>query len=253
MLRIALIFALGTAFIYLALCAAVLVFQRSMIYFPQIVPPAPRANTIALSMDGAEVLVSTRAHSGKKALLYFGGNAEDVAFSLPELAAAFPEHALYLMHYRGYGGSTGKPTEAALVADALALYEHVHAAHSQIEVVGRSLGSGVAVQLAARRPVARVVLVTPFNSIVDIAAGAFPYLPMRWLMLDRYESWKYAGQITAPTLLIAAQQDEIIPRASTEALLGHFREGVASLHVITGTGHNTISNSPEYLALLRGR
>lgn len=250
--RLALTIVLGAVFIYLALCAAVLVFQRSLIYFPQFVPPAPRGNTITLSVADAEVLVSTRPHTGPRALLYFGGNAEDVTNSLPELATAFPEHALYLMHYRGYGGSTGKPSEAALVADALALFDRVHAAHSHIEVVGRSLGSGVAVQLASQRPVARLVLVTPYNSILELAQAQFFFLPVRWLLLDKFESWKFAGKVTAPTLLIAAQHDEVIPRESTEALLGHFPAGVASLRVLPGAGHNTISASPQYLALLRG-
>jgi len=251
--RSALTIVLGAVLIYLVLCAAVLVFQRSLIYFPQVVSPASGPHVMRLAVDGAELRLSTRPHSGPKALIYFGGNAEDVAYSLPEMAAAFPEHALYLMHYRGYGGSTGKPTEAALVADALALFDHVRARHSQIEVVGRSLGSGVAVQLASQRPVTRLVLVTPYNSILELGQRQFPFLPVRWLMLDTYESWKYAAQIKAPTLLIAAQRDEVIPRASTEALLGHFQPGVASLRMLAGVGHNTISSSPDYVALLGGR
>lgn len=250
--RYALTLILGAAFIYLALCVAILFFQRSMIYFPQMVPPATGANVLHLAVNGAELRVRTRPIRGPKALIYFGGNAEDVAYSLPELAAAFPDHALYLMHYRGYGGSTGKPTEAALVADALALFDQVLTAHSQIAVVGRSLGSGVAVQLASQRPVARLVLVTPYNSILEMAQAQFFFLPVRWLLLDKFESWKFAGKVSAPTLLIAAQHDEVIPRLSTEALLGHFPAGVASLRVIAGAGHNTISNRPEYLALMRG-
>jgi hypothetical protein len=119
-------------------------------------------------------------------------------------------------------------------------------------VVGRSLGSGVAVYLASQRPVARLVLVTPYDSLVDVAARHYPYFPVRWLLLDKFESSKYAKQVTAPTLVIAAEHDEIIPRASTRALVTRFRDGVVSLKIVPGAGHNTISNKPEYISLLKG-
>lgn len=237
---------------YLALCAALFVFQRSLIYYPQPRSVADGAQTITLRTDEPRVLVTARSHDGPKALVYFGGNAEDVSYSLPGLASAFPDHAIYLLHYRGYGGSAGKPSEAALVADALALFDKVHRAHPDIVVVGRSLGSGVAVQLASERAVSRLVLVTPYDSIADLAAGQFPYLPVHWLLQDKFESWKYAQKVVAPTLLIAAEHDEVIPRASSAQLYSRFRSGVASFKVVPGTGHNTISDSPEYLPLLRG-
>lgn len=240
------------AFVYLALCVALFAFQRSMIYFPQ-----PRSSdrgvaTMALLVDGAELVITTRMRSGPDALVYFGGNAEDASYNLPALSAAFPQHAVYLMNYRGYGGSSGKPSEAALFADALALFDRIRSAHQQISVVGRSLGSGVAVYLASQRPVARLVLVTPYDSIQEIAASQFPFFPVRWLLRDKFESWKYAARIDVPTLLVAAENDEVIPRSSTEALLARFGAGVAALKVIAGTGHNTISESPEYIPLLQG-
>ena len=193
-----------------------------------------------------------RQRSGPKALLYFGGNAEDVSYSLPSFSAAFPDHAVYLLHYRGYGGSSGNPSEAALFADALALFDKVHIDHQNIMVVGRSLGSGVAVHLASMRPVTRLILVTPYHSLQELAAQQFPYFPVRWLLLDKFESWRYAERIAIPTLVVAAEHDEVISRASTEALHKHFRTGVAAFKVVAGTSHNTISQSPEYMRLLRG-
>ncbi len=95
------------------------------------------------------------------------------------------------------------------------------------------------------------MLVTPYDSLLDLAARQFPYVPVRWLLRDRFESGRYAAGITAPTLLIAAENDEVIPRSSTDALHARFAAGVASLKVVPGTGHNTISESPEYTALLR--
>lgn len=236
---------------YLGLCGILFINQRNLIYFPQ--PRSINSETmLTLSAEGVQVLVTTRQRNGPKALLYFGGNAEDVSYSLPSLSGAFPDYAIYLLHYRGYGGSSGNPSEAALFADALALFDKVHADHKNIVVVGRSLGSGVAIHLASMRPVARLVLVTPYDSLLEIAVRQFPYFPVRWLLRDKYESWRYAERITVPTLIVAAEHDEVIPRANTEVLYKRFRAGVASFKVVAGAGHNTISENPEYMRLLTG-
>jgi uncharacterized protein len=252
MSRTVLIYAAFIALVYLGLCVVLFTFQRSLIYFPQSGSSVDRTAMITLPVDGGEVLVTAHPRSGPKALLYFGGNAEDVAYSLPSLSAAFPDHAVYLLNYRGYGGSSGSPSESALFADALALYDKIRTNHHEIVVVGRSLGSGVAVYLASQRPVARLVLVTPYDSLQDVAARHYPFFPVRWLLLDKFESSKHAKQVTAPTLVVAAEHDEIIPRASTRALVTRFRDGVATLKVIPGAGHNTISEKPEYISLLKG-
>ncbi len=236
--------------VYAGLCGALFLYQRNLIYFPQPRSPASGATTLAMPVAEGQVLVTVLARSGPNALLYFGGNAEDVSYNLPGLSAAFAAHAIYLMHYRGYGGSSGKPSEAALVADAVALFDRAHAEHARIVVVGRSLGSGVAVQLASQRPVARLVLVTPYDSLQDLAAQQFPYFPVRWLLRDKFESWRYAQQLSVPTLVIAAEHDEVIPRRSTEALYQRFGAGVAAFKLLPGTGHNTISEHPDYWTLL---
>eukprot|EP01030_Chromulinospumella_sphaerica_P018886 gene18886-18761_t len=206
------------AVLYLALCAALFVFQRALIYYPQ-----PRAvdspeTLLTLPVDEAQVLVSVRSHAGPKALIYFGGNAEDVSRSLAEFDRAFPEHALYLLHYRGYGGSSGSPSEEAIARDAMSLFDKVYADHPQVVVVGRSLGSGVAVRLASYRPVAKLLLITPYNSLEELAERQFRWLPVRWLLKDKFESWRYAEHITVSTRLIAAEHDEVIPGASTRRL-----------------------------------
>ena len=156
------------------------------------------------------------------------------------------------MHYRGYAGSSGKPTEEALQSDAEALFDLVHATHREIAVLGRSLGSGVAIRLASRRPVARLVLVTPYDSLEELAAGQFPYVPVAWILRDKFESWRYAPAIRVPTLILMAEQDEVIPAASTRRLATRFNPGVASLTVIPGVGHNSISGNPRYFEILRG-
>lgn len=236
---------------YIGACIALLVFQRSLIYYPQPRAFGNSADTLVLPADGADIVVSVRPHAGPKALIYFGGNAEDVSSSLASFADAFPDHAIYLLHYRGYGGSTGKPSEKVINSDARALFDKVHLDHPDIALVGRSLGSGVAVRLATERPATRMVLVTPYDSIQEIAAKQFPYFPVRWLLFDKFESWRYAPAIRIPVLLLQAEHDEVIPAASTDRLNAAFAKGVATRVVIRGTGHNTISGAPEYLASMR--
>ena len=237
--------------LYGAACIALFAFQRSLIYFPQPSAFDTPSTTLALPVPDAALAVSVRPHAGTKALIYFGGNAEDVSASLSSFSSAVPDHAIYLLHYRGYGGSSGKASEEVLHTDAQALFDKVHEEHPDIAVVGRSLGSGVAIRLASQRPASRLVLVTPYDSIQEIAAHQFPYFPVRWLLTDKFESWRYAPTIRIPTLLLGAEFDEVIPRASTERLNAAFAKGVASLVIIPSAGHNTISNSIQYLDAMR--
>jgi hypothetical protein len=251
MLRSALILAAIAAFIYAALCLALFFAQRSFIYFPQSKSIPDTTPPLVLNIDGERILVSTGTATASDAVIYFGGNAEDVRNSLLTLTTAFPGRAIYAMNYRGYGGSTGKPSETALISDALALFDRVHTDHPKIIVIGRSLGSGVAIHIASKRPVERLVLVTPYDSLLNVAAGQFGFFPLRWLMRDKFESWRYAPKVTAPTELIAAQHDEVIPAASTQALYKYFPPSVATLTTIPGAGHNTIAENPAYIQLLK--
>ena len=96
------------------------------------------------------------------------------------------------------------------------------------------------------------MLVTPYDSLLAIAATRFPFLPASLLLLDRYESSRHAPKVTAPTLVIAAEHDEVIPRASTERLLARFAPGIATLKVIPDADHNSVSDQPEYGPVLGG-
>ena len=236
---------------YAGLCAALFFFQRSLIYHPQPRAVTAPESTLRLAVEGAELVVSVRPQAGPKAIVYFGGNAEDVSQNLAGFSEDFPEHALYLLHYRGYGGSTGSPTEQANHSDAAALFKRVHAQHAEVVVFGRSLGTGVAVRLASQAPAAKLILVTPYDSMVGIAASAYPFAPVRWLLLDRYDSGALAPGIRTPTTIIAAEYDEVIPRASTDQLLARFGPGVATMTVIPGVGHNDLGNKNEYRQRLR--
>jgi uncharacterized protein len=250
-LRLIYIALAGSGTIYLAVCAAMFAFQRSLLYYPQPRMVTAPESTMRLRVPGSQLMVTVRPHAGSKAIIYFGGNAEDVSANLESFSRAFPEYALYLLHYRGYGGSSGSPSEAANHGDALALFQEVHAQRPDIAVIGRSLGSGIAIRLASEAPVSRLLLVTPYNSLEEIAAALYPYLPVRWLLLDRYESWRYAPRIKIPTTIVAAEDDEVIPRASTEKLFARFPAGIASMTVIEGVGHNDIGTASAYLTTLQ--
>lgn len=232
---------------YLGLVAWVYVTQRAQIYFP--VPEMRHAGAEALwvDSDGERIKVWQVARDGPQALIYFGGNAEDVAGNIESFAAAFPGHSLFLVNYRGYGGSTGRPTEAGLRVDALAIFDHVSRVHPDIAVVGRSLGSGVAVALASERAVERLVLVTAYDSLVNVAREYFGWLPVGLLLKDRYESAGLAPRIRAPALIVIAAEDEIISRPRSEALAAAFVPGQARIEVVAGAGHNTLDLSPRYL------
>jgi len=239
---------LSVALVYAALCAYLYFAQRSLIYFPT---PGRSPSAFDLAVDGAVLKVSARQREGPHALIYFGGNAEDVAMNLPEYSRAFPEHALYLLHYRGYGGSSGEPSEAALHADARVLFDYVKARHPRVTLAGRSLGSGVAVRLAASAEVERLLLITPYDSIVNVAGYHYPWLPVKWLLHDRYESVRYAPQVRAPTTILMAEHDRVVPRPLTEALQAAFAPGKSTLHLLSGTDHISVASTTEFFRLLR--
>ena len=126
---------------YADACAAMYAFQRSLLYYAQPSMVTAPELTMMLPVDGAELVITVRAHDGPKANVYFGGTGEDVSKNLASSVKAFPQRARYLMHYGGYGGSTGKPTEKADDADCLALVGKVLAPKSQIAVFGRGAWS----------------------------------------------------------------------------------------------------------------
>jgi pimeloyl-ACP methyl ester carboxylesterase len=224
--------------------------QSSFLYHPT--PRTGSAPTTSFANGDVRLLVSVHIEPGTSAVLYFGGNGEDVSQAMPLLVGAFPKTSIYALHYRGYGGSTGAPSEAGLVADGKLLFDSIRQTRRNVTVIGRSLGSGVAIQLASARPVSRLVLVTPYSSIVDVAAQRFKYVPVQWLLRDKYESWRFAPLVSAPTSVIAAGQDSVIPMQNTLRLLPHFKAGIATLTVIPNTEHNSISESARYVSALRG-
>lgn len=230
---------------YLACGAGLYFAQRSFLYHPQYTRVPADQTDFSLRRDGLTLRGWVVNPGRDRALIYFGGNGDAVQTMRGDYAAMAPDRTVYLLAYRGYGASEGEPTEQGLLGDALALYDEVRGRHSAIAVVGRSLGSGVATWVASQRPVERLVLVTPYDSIARIAQGRFPLFPVSSMMRDPYESFRYAPRVHCPVLVLAAQDDRVIPAASTARLMQSFQPSPA-YRLIEHSGHGDIVNKPEY-------
>ena len=241
----------GAVLIYGALCALLYLLQGRLLYLPPREVTLHGVHSIRLQRDDATLKIWVLHPDAPAALIYFGGNAEDVSANIADFAAAFPDRAVYLVNYRGYAGSSGRPSEAALLSDAVAIFDWVAARHDRIAVVGRSLGSGVAVALAAQRPVEHLVLITPFDSIGNVAADHFSFFPVRWLLRDRYDSLLRIGDVRAPVLVLLAEHDEVVLRARSDALIAAIPPGIGQTLLMRGATHNDISSFPVYWQSLR--
>jgi len=187
-------------------------------------------------------------------VLYFGGNAEEVSWMIEAAQANASGVSWLLMDYRGYGQSAGAPSEKALVEDALALYDHAAKLPGtdpkRIFAFGRSLGSGVAVALAAERPLAGVVLATPFDSLAAVAKRYYWYLPVDWMLKHRFDSAARAPQLKTPLLCIIAERDEVIPAVHAERLFEAWG-GAKRKVVLAEAGHNTTDAHPMFWPAIR--
>ena len=258
-MRILLIAALVLCGLYLVVAGAMFAFQRQFQYFPTTRAPSPAeagfsgATEVALTAaDGTQVqLWHAPAPSGAPTVLYFHGNAGEMADRARRWAAyrAAGLGVAYLS-YRGYGGSDGTPSEAGLHLDADAGYDWLLAqgvAPDRLAVVGESLGTGVAVRLAADRRVGALLLEAPYTSTADVAAAAYPWLPVRLLMLDQYRSIDRIGDVTAPLFVLHGEEDRTIPFALGRALFDA-APGPKEFHPAPGKGHDALF-APETWAL----
>lgn len=223
--------------------------QRELIYYGWTTIADATSTDFELKRPDATLRgwVVNRGHPDP--ILYFGGNAERIEANREAFARLFPGRSVYLVTYRGYGASTGEPSEAAIVSDALALFDDVRRLHpgQRIAVIGRSLGSGVASQLAAQRPVTRLALITPFDSMVGAAKAHYPIFPVDWLLDERYESDKALRTFDAPVLIVHAGRDEVVPEANTLRLVAALPKPPVAVR-IANADHNDISAHPEFVS-----
>jgi hypothetical protein len=241
-----------TVFVAVPLLAFLL--QERLIFYPQPRSDAERQDIRQRFPKGqnvfAEAADGTKLHawhlpgpSGAPLVLYFGGNAEEVSWMLGANEA--PGVSWLLVDYRGYGGSEGSPGEQALVADALLWYDRFSPQAKKIIAFGRSLGSGVAVRLAAERKVDAVILVTPFDSMVEVGKRHYPFLPVSLLLKHRFDSISRAPKMTAPLLCVAAMRDNIIPAEHAKLLFDAWA-GPKRWLPLEEAGHNTVDRHPNY-------
>ena len=226
--------------------------QRKLVYYPGFTRGDAIAADFTLQRpDGAVLRGWADRPDRPRALIYFGGNAETLQAARRQLAASCGGWAAYFVPYRGYGGSDGSPSAAAILPDALALYDEVARSHpgQPVAVIGRSLGSGVAAYVTAHRPVSRLVLVTPFDSLGEVAKHHYPWLPIDLIMRERYDSARWLrGRDLPAVLVIRASEDAVVPAARTDALL---RALPASTRVVDVDGdHGSLSQHPAYEAAL---
>jgi fermentation-respiration switch protein FrsA (DUF1100 family) len=214
---------------YLGFVALLYVAQRAMMYFPETLRTAPadagfpEAIEVVLdTADGERVIAWQVPPRGDAPLfLYFHGNGGALRYRVDRFRALTADGSgLVALSYRGYAGSSGRPSEEGLLLDAAAAHAFAASHHpaSKLVVWGESLGSGVAVALAAEKPVAGVVLEAPFLSAVDIGAAAYPYIPVRWLMKDQFRSDLRIGKVKAPVLILHGDRDAVVPIESGERL-----------------------------------
>jgi hypothetical protein len=241
--------------VYLLICAYLYVFQRNMIYFPVSLDPAFRAQEISIDNNGVKLHGWVLNPGKTQAVIYFGGNSELITHRSGYFETVFNDYSVYLVDYRGYGTSEGSPGEAELFSDALAIYDHISRDNSNeskpsITAYGRSLGSGVAVYLAANRPLERLILLTPYDSIAEVAQKIYPLFPVRWLIRDRFDSASRAADISVPVLIASAELDRVIPLEHTLALRQRFSRARLVYQQIKGAAHNDIIDFPQYRELV---
>jgi len=177
--------------------------------------------------DGERILVWHLPPRGEKpVVLYFQGNGGGLDLRADRFRRLTADGiGLVAVNYRGYGGSSGSPSETGLIADALAAYAFAAGRYppERIALWGESLGTGVAVALAAERPVARVILESPFTSIADIAAAIYWFVPVRHLIKDPFPSDARIGKVTAPVLVLHGARDDVVPIRFGERLYALIR------------------------------
>jgi fermentation-respiration switch protein FrsA (DUF1100 family) len=216
--------------VYASALSGLYLLQRDMQYFPSVQDPAPASlglrgverSLLKTADDATLVLWHSPAPTGRPTILFLHGNAGSIADRAQRLAfyqsrglgAAF-------LSWRGYGGSSGRPSEAGLLTDAVTAYDHLVGtgmAPESIVLIGESLGTGVAVPLATRVQVGAVVLEAPFTSAAAVAHLAYPWVPVGLLMKDQFRSSERIGKVRAPLLVLHGERDGVIPFAFGKAI-----------------------------------
>ncbi len=256
---------LVAALLYLGICTLLWFAQDSMIFLRQPLPPEVQA--LARGLGAEEWKLSTkdgvhlhgwsrkaRAPGTAPWIIYFGGNAEEVTGMLGELSR-YPGMGIALVNYRGYGLSEGEPSERALLADGIAVYDALAARpevdRDRILLMGRSLGTGMATYVASQRKVRAVVLVSPYDTLTAVAARVYPWLPVALLMRHPFDSLSHAPSITTPMLAMVGSLDNVDPPEHSVRLRDAW-SGETQLHLLEGADHNDLTQHPRFWPAVDG-
>jgi len=220
--------------------------QRNMIYYttPEVVDDS--FQSMFIKSDNEIIKLWVLNPGQKEAVIIFGGNAASAYHAIPLYENIVKHKTVYLVNYRGYGGSSGRPSEHALSTDALNIYDHLSPQHTDISIIGRSIGAGVAMHLAANRKTHKLVLITPFDSIEAVARNHYPFYPMSLLLKDKFKAIDLVDSISAGVLIVVAENDRIIPKEHALKLADAFDARQISVVRLAEVGHNTISGHPDY-------
>ena len=246
---------------FVLLCGYLYLRQDRMLFYPRPNDAALREHWKTKRVQitsGTHVLEGWWADGGSPqsdtVVLYFGGNAEDV-LGTARIAGRLACKRLLVVNYRGYGGTKGRPGQAALYEDALAIHAYAidagQTTPQNLVVMGRSLGSGVATMLAARRAVAGAILITPYDSMVAVASHHYSWFPVARLLRHPFPSTQYAQQARIPALFLIAQNDFVIPASHGQALAAAWA-GAKTVRVLDDVGHNDIEVHPSYFEEING-
>ena len=240
--------------LWLGVTAAIAGSQRRLVFNPTSKPEVDKPRStghrtrpiVLRATDGTKLsgwLMTPQVVGPHPAVVYFGGRSEEVSWVVRDAARLFPGMAVLAVNYRGYGASQGDPAENHMVDDGRLLFdwlaERHHVDRQRVAVVGRSLGSGVAVQVALERAVNALVLITPYDSILAIAKRRFRAVPVEYVLRHRFESVKYAPSLTSPTYVLRAATDDVVPHSHTDLLVAQ----LGRLHLdetIPGSDHMNI-------------
>ena len=204
-----------------------------------------------MKIENENIKVIVLNQNKQNAILYFGGRSESVANNINDFKNTFPNHTVYLVNYRGYGGSTGEPTEKNLYNDATFIYNSISLKHKDIVVIGRSLGTGVATYIASTSKIEKMVLVTPYDSILTMAEDKYPFYPIHYILEDQYNSINRVAEITIPSLILLASTDETIDKKYSNNLIQEFSSSNLEVFTIANSGHKNIIEKEEYLKKLK--
>lgn len=236
--------------LYVIIGTLLYIYQRNFIYFPATAKYIGSAESVEVPSE-QERLTLWRLNPGHiNAVIYFGGNAEDVSGNIENFKSLFKNHTVYLLNYRGYAGSTGLPSEQGFYTDAINVYDQLKSKYTSISVIGRSLGTGVATYLAVEKEVDKLVLVTPYDSIEAISKQKYPMYPVSIMLKDKFDSYGRAKNIDIQSMVLIAEYDEVIPRHHADRLLTQFDLHKTRVEIISGASHNLLGEDTKYLELL---